>query len=86
MERLISIGIFERQLEPAWGSPTFIIPKSDQMVIFLTDFREMNKRIVRTPIQIPKISSTPQEMDGFTFATAIDLNMEYYISRLDPDA
>jgi hypothetical protein len=27
-----------------------------------------------------------QELEGFTFATALDLNMGYYIIRLDPDA
>jgi hypothetical protein len=25
-------------------------------------------------------------MDGFTFATALDLNMGYYTIRLDPDS
>ncbi len=27
-----------------------------------------------------------QETEGFTFATALDLNMGYYTIRLDPDA
>ncbi len=27
-----------------------------------------------------------QEIEGFTFATALDLNMGYYTIRLDPDA
>jgi hypothetical protein len=27
-----------------------------------------------------------QELEGFTFATALDLNMGYYTIRLDPDA
>jgi hypothetical protein len=27
-----------------------------------------------------------QELEGFSFATAIDLNMGYYTIRLDPDA
>ncbi len=27
-----------------------------------------------------------QEIEGFSFATALDLNMGYYIIRLDPDA
>ena len=26
-----------------------------------------------------------QELEGFTFATALDLNMGYYNIRLDPD-
>ena len=86
MEQLCHIGVLNRQPESEWGSPAFIIPKLDQTVRFLTDFREVNKRIVRTPFPIPKISSILQEMEGFTFATAIDLNMGYYTIRLDPDA
>jgi hypothetical protein len=27
-----------------------------------------------------------QELEGFTFAKALDLNMDYYTIRLDPDA
>ncbi len=27
-----------------------------------------------------------QELEGFTFATALDLKMGYYTIRLDPDA
>ncbi len=46
----------------------------------------MNKQVTRTPFPIPKISSVLQEMEGFTYATALDLNMGYYTIRLDPDA
>ncbi len=35
---------------------------------------------------IPKISTVLQELEGFTYATALDLNMGYYTIRLDPDA
>ena len=46
----------------------------------------MNKRIIRTPYPIPKISTILQEMEGFTYATSLDLNMGYYTIRLDADA
>ena len=52
----------------------------------ISDFRELNKRIVRKPYPIPKISTTLQEMEGFSYATALDLNMGYYTIRLDPRA
>jgi hypothetical protein len=41
---------------------------------------------VRKPFPIPKISTVLQELEGFTFATALDLNMANYTTRLDPDA
>jgi hypothetical protein len=52
----------------------------------LSNFWEVNKRLVRKPFQIPKICTVLQEGEGFTFATALDLNIGYYTIRLDPDA
>jgi hypothetical protein len=49
-------------------------------------FWEVNKSLVRKPFRIPKISTVLQEIEGFSFATALDLNMGYYTIRLDPDA
>ena len=48
--RLCKIGVLKRQPESEWGSPAFVIPKSNQTVRFLGNFREVNKRIVRNPI------------------------------------
>ncbi len=42
--------------------------------------------MVRKPYPIPKISRILQELKGFTYATALDLNMGYYTIRLDPTA
>ena len=47
----------------------------------VSDFRELNKRVVRKPFPIPKISTVLQELEGFTHATALDLNMGYYTIR-----
>jgi hypothetical protein len=52
----------------------------------ISEFRELNKRIVRKPYPIPKIRTMLQELEGFTYATALDLNMGYYTIRLDPAA
>jgi len=53
-------------------------PRKDMTVRNITNFRELNKRIVRRPYPIPKISTTLQELEGFTYATALELNMGYY--------
>jgi len=86
INRLVSIGVLKKQSSSEWASPTFIIPKKDMTVRTISDFRELNKRIVRRPFPIPKISTTLQELEGFTYATALDLNMGYYTIRLDPMA
>jgi hypothetical protein len=66
--------------------PSFIVPKKDKTIRLLSDFWEVDKRLVRTPFPIPKISTVLQEVEGFSYATALDLNMGYYTIRLDPDA
>ncbi len=64
----------------------FIVPKKNNTERFLSDFREVNKRLIKKPFPIPKIRTVLQELEGFTFATALDRNMGYYTIRLDPDA
>jgi hypothetical protein len=86
VERLVKLGVLERQPALKWASPLFIIPKKNRIVCFLSNFWEVNKRLIGKPFPIPKISTVLQELDGFTFAMALDLNMGYYTIRLDPDA
>jgi hypothetical protein len=52
----------------------------------LSDFRELNNHIVRKPYPISKICPALQELEGFTYVTALDLSMGYYAIRLDPAA
>ena len=86
IKRLVELGVIEWQPTSEWAAPSFIQPKKNGTVRFLTDFRRLNERLVRKPFPLPKISTVLQELEGFTFATALDLNMGYYTIRLDPDA
>jgi hypothetical protein len=86
VERLCQLGVLDRQPASEWALPSFIIPKKDKTVCFLSDFWEVNKWLVRKPFPIPKISMVLQEIKGFSYATVLDLNMAYYTIRLDPDA
>ena len=86
VSRLVALGVLERQPDSEWGSPTFIIPKKNRTIRFISDFREVNKRIKRKPFPLPKIATVLQQLEGFQYATALDLNMGYYTIRLDPDA
>ncbi len=86
IHRLIELGVLEWQPSSEWAAPSFIQPKKNGTEQFLTDFRELNKRLVRKPFPLTKISTVLQELEGFTFATALDLNMGYYTIRLDTTA
>jgi hypothetical protein len=80
IDRLSSIGVLKWQPSSQWASSTVIIPKKDGKVRTISDFHQkLNKHMTRKPYPIPKISMTLQELEGFTYATALDLNMGYYI-------
>ncbi len=86
LQRLCDLGVLELQPLSEWGLPSFITPKpKNNTVQLLSDFREVNKRIVRKPFPLPKISTVFQKIKGFSNAKTLDLNMGYYTIRLDPD-
>ena len=82
--RLVEIGVLTPVQQSEYGTPVFIIPKKEGTVRFLTDYRRINQGIVRKPYPIPRISETLQQMEGFQYATALDLNMGYYTIQLSP--
>src|SRR5688500_7684988 len=64
----------------------FIIRKPDGSLWSLADLRELNKRIKHYPIPIPKIQDMLQKLEGFRWATLLDLNMGFYNILLTPNA
>ena len=52
---LIKLGVLEWQPLSKWAAQSFIQPKKDRMVQCLTDFRELNIRLVRKPFPLPKL-------------------------------
>ena len=53
-------------------------------VCYISDFRELNKRIKRKSFPIPKIQDLILKLEGFKYATSLDLNMGYYYIKLFP--
>ena len=86
VDRLVKAGVLRQVNQSEWAAPTFIIPKKDGSVRFISDFRELNKRIKRKPFPIPKIQDMLLKLEGFQFATSLDLNMGYYHIELNPDS
>ena len=86
VERLCKVGVLKKVNRSEWAAPTFIIPKKDNTVRFISDFRELNQRIRRKPYPIPKIQDLLLKLEGFQYATSLDLNMGYYHIELDPQS
>ena len=86
VERLCELGVLKKVNRSQWAAPTFLIPKKDGTVRFISDFRELNKRIRRQPYPIPHIQDMLLNLEGFKYATSLDLNMGYYHLELSPES
>ena len=83
LDRLCKLGVLKKNSDSTWAAPTFIIPKKNGTVRFISDFRYLNKCLVRKPYPIPKIADVLQKIEGLEWATSLDLNMGYYTVHLD---
>jgi len=84
--RLESLGLLTKVTSSEWAAPTFIIPKKNNTVRVITDFRGLNKCLKRNPYPMPKIPDIFKGMERFRYATTIDLNMGYYSMPLSAEA
>jgi hypothetical protein len=86
----VDIEVLEKDYSSEWASvfPSFAIPKKNGTIRVITDFRNLNLLLKRRPFPIPKIGKADmiRSMEGFTFASALDLNTGYYHIKLDADA
>ena len=83
VERLVKLGVLEEANESKWGSPSFDQPKpKTSRVRFLNDFRNLNMQIKHRPYPMPKIRKMLLNLEGFQYATSLNLNIGYYHIRL----
>ena len=79
--------MLEKDSSSDWDAPSFTQPKKNpNEVRFLSDFRQLNKCMIRRPYPLPKISEILQGLTCLSYATVLDLKMGYYTIRLDPNA
>jgi hypothetical protein len=78
LDRLCELNVLKRVNRSQWGAPTCIVLKKDGTVRFISNFRELNKRIKPQPYPIPKIQNLLLKLEGFKYGIALDLNMAYY--------
>ena len=77
VDHLISLGVLEECNDSELGAPTFIIPKKDGRIRFISDFRKLNTFVKRKPYPLPKIQDMLLKLQDFRYALALNLNMGY---------
>ena len=86
IKRLCDIGVLVKCYDSEWAALTFIQPKKTDNVRVLTDFHVFNRYLKCKLYPLPKISGLLQKLEGFTWATALDLRMGCYHIVLDKES
>ena len=83
LQRLLQIGVIEKATWSEWIAGTFIVPKKDGRVRWITDFRGLNKSLQRKVYPLRKISEIFQRHSRYKFFTKLDISIQYYTFLLD---
>ena len=86
LQRLCEIGVLKRVGSTEWAFPTFIIPKKDGRVRWVSDFRKLNELIRRKQYPLPRIYDVLRKRKGYKYFTKIDISMQYYTFELTEKA
>ena len=82
LRRLCQIGVLSRVGSTEWAFPSFIIPKKDGRVRWISDFRKLNELIRRKQYPLPRIQDILRKRSGYSCFTKIDISMQYYTFEL----
>ena len=82
--RLVYIADLKLKKNSEWAAPTFIIPKKNGTVCFISDLRELNKINKRKPFPIPKIQYLLLKLESFKYASSLEFNMGHYQFKIYP--
>ncbi len=66
LNHLVTIGVLAAQQEIEWALPSFIIPKKDDRVRWISNLRQLNKVIRRKQYPLPIIRKLTKSQQSYT--------------------
>jgi hypothetical protein len=86
LDNLIRIGVLAAQQESEWVLPSFIIPKKDYRVRWMSNLHQLNKFIRHKQYLLPIIMVILRKRSGYKFFTKLDVSMQYYTFELGKES
>jgi hypothetical protein len=86
LDRLVELGVLSRTGPAKYLSPTFIIPKKDGRVRWVSDFRKLNTMITRKVYHLRRIQEILRKRSRYLYFTKLDISMQYYTFELDEES
>jgi hypothetical protein len=86
LNHLVRVGVLAAQQESEWESPSFIIPKKDNRVHWISNLGQLNKVIRCKQYPLPIITDILCKHSGYKFFTKLDVSMQYYTFELDTES
>jgi hypothetical protein len=86
LNHLVKIGVLAAQQESEWASPSFIIPKKEGRVRWISNLRQLNKVIICKQYPLPIITDILCKRSGYKFFMKLDVSMQYCTFELDEES
>ncbi|KII70025.1 Retrovirus-related Pol polyprotein from transposon 17.6 [Thelohanellus kitauei] len=85
IDNMITRNIIRKSSSP-WCSPVLLVKKKDGTHRFCTDFRQLNKVIVKDQYSLPNMDDMLDNLANSQYFTTLDLKSGYWQCALDEDS